>query len=240
MAFHNNEELKIVTIGNDIKWTYSKIIHRSNYIYTYTASTIKNMISWLLDNTFFRFGNDIYKQNIGIPMGTSSAPFIANLFLFYYEYTFLKNNMRNNYYKCKKLNYTYRYIDDITTINDGGYFDKIFKEIYPSSLDLLKINTNNKQADILDMNITINTFGKSICKLYDKRRDFKFNINNFPDPRGNISITMCYNVVRNEINRITKISTMNADKLEDISILFNKLMLKGYNKDKLDKFLQLT
>ena len=192
------------------------------------------MISWLLDNTYFRFGNDIYKQEIGLPMGTSAASFMANLFLFYYEFNYLKNNMRNNYYKCKRLNYTYRYIDDITSINDDGYFNKIYRDIYPSSLELIKVNIDNKQADILDMNITIDKYGKSICKLYDKRRDFNFNINNFPDPRGNISESMCYNVVNNEISRITNISTLETDRINDVNELYKKLQLKGYKSYKLE------
>ncbi len=234
MAFHNNNELKIITIGKDIKWTYTKNMHRNNYIYTYTSSIIKNMISWLLNNTYFRFGDTIYKQNIGIPMGTSSAPFLANLFLFHYEFNYLKNNMRLNYYKCKKLNYTYRYIDDITTINDDNYFSKIFKDIYPSSLELIKINSNNKIADILDLNINIDIKGTCTSKLYDKRRDFNFKINNFPDPRGNISESMCYNVVLNEITRISNISTLKIDFENDVQTLFNKLKLKGYNQNRLN------
>ncbi len=34
MAFHNNDNFKIITIGKNIKWTYSEIIHRNNYVYS--------------------------------------------------------------------------------------------------------------------------------------------------------------------------------------------------------------
>ena len=46
---------------------------------------IKNAITYLLDNCYFTVGDNVFKQVIGIPMGTDPAPFMANLFLYYYE-----------------------------------------------------------------------------------------------------------------------------------------------------------
>ena len=37
---------------------------------------------YLLDNIFIRFGTKLYRQTIGIPMGTNCAPLVADLFLF--------------------------------------------------------------------------------------------------------------------------------------------------------------
>ena len=45
----------------------------------------------LLDNIFIRFGTKLYRQTIGIPMGTNSAPLVADLFLFCYERDFMKS-----------------------------------------------------------------------------------------------------------------------------------------------------
>ena len=47
-------------------------------------------LNLLLDNIFVRFGNTVYQQVIGIPMGTNCAPVIADLFLFCYERDFMK------------------------------------------------------------------------------------------------------------------------------------------------------
>ena len=35
-----------------------------------------------LDNIFIRYGTKLYRQTIGIPMGTNCAPLVADLFLF--------------------------------------------------------------------------------------------------------------------------------------------------------------
>ena len=39
-------------------------------------------LHYLLDNIFIRFGSKLYRQIVGIPMGTYCAPLVADLFLF--------------------------------------------------------------------------------------------------------------------------------------------------------------
>ena len=45
--------------------------------------------TYLLDNIFIRFGTKLYRQIVGIPMGTNCAPLIADLFLLCYERDFM-------------------------------------------------------------------------------------------------------------------------------------------------------
>ena len=83
------------------------------------------MLDYLIDNIFIRVGNKVFRQTIGIPMGTDCAPLLANLFLFYYEYNhYMKNLIRDNQCLAKSFNYTVRYIhvDDLLTfINNHAY-----------------------------------------------------------------------------------------------------------------------
>ena len=46
-------------------------------------------LTFLLDNIFIRFGTKLYRQVVGIPMGTNCAPLVANLLLFCYERDFM-------------------------------------------------------------------------------------------------------------------------------------------------------
>ena len=58
----------------------------------YKLLSCQNMceaLTYLLDNIFIRFGTKLYRQIDGIPMGTSCAPLIADLFLFCYERDFM-------------------------------------------------------------------------------------------------------------------------------------------------------
>ena len=48
----------------------------------WSCQNVCNALSFLLENIYFRFGNKLYRQNVGIPMGTNCAPLVADLFLF--------------------------------------------------------------------------------------------------------------------------------------------------------------
>ena len=51
---------------------------------------------YLLDNIFIRFGSKLYRQIVGIPMGSNFAPLVADLFLFCYERDFMLSLSDNN------------------------------------------------------------------------------------------------------------------------------------------------
>ena len=50
---------------------------------------VYDALTFLLDSIFIRFGTKLYRQVVGIPMGTNCAPLNADLFLFCYERDFL-------------------------------------------------------------------------------------------------------------------------------------------------------
>ena len=73
----------------------------------FTSDVCNNRILWScqkvcdafvyhLDNIFIRFGTKLYRQTIGILMGTNCAPLAADLFLFCYERDFMKSLSREN------------------------------------------------------------------------------------------------------------------------------------------------
>ena len=58
----------------------------------FTSDAVRNYNLWssqkvcgsptfLLDNIYIRFGSKLYRQIVGIPMGTNCAPLVADLFL---------------------------------------------------------------------------------------------------------------------------------------------------------------
>ena len=47
-------------------------------------------------NIFIRFGTKVYRQTIGIPMGTNCAPLVVDLFLLCYERYFMKSLSQEN------------------------------------------------------------------------------------------------------------------------------------------------
>ena len=59
----------------------------------WSCQKVTDALIYLLYNIYIRFGSKLYRQNVGIPMGTNCAPLDADLFLFCYERDFMKNGM---------------------------------------------------------------------------------------------------------------------------------------------------
>ena len=53
-------------------------------------------------------------------MGSDPAPFMANIFLFYYEDKFMISLKFSNIARARRFSYIYRFIDDLNSINDYG------------------------------------------------------------------------------------------------------------------------
>ena len=58
-----------------------------------------------------RFGLTLYRQIVGIPMGTNCAPLVADLFLFCYERDFMLSLSDNNQADIVEA-FTSRYLDE--------------------------------------------------------------------------------------------------------------------------------
>ena len=70
-------------------------------------------------------------------MGVNYAPLVADLFLFCYESEFMKNLSRSNDLNLiEKFNNTYRYLDDLCSL-DNTLFQTNITAIYPKELILL-------------------------------------------------------------------------------------------------------
>ena len=55
----------------------------------WSCQKVCKALTFLLDNIYIRFGSKLYRQIVGIPMGTNCAPLVADLFLFCYERDFI-------------------------------------------------------------------------------------------------------------------------------------------------------
>ena len=48
----------------------------------WSCQNVCEVLIYLLDNIYIRFAIKLYRQIVGIPMGTHCAPLVADLFLF--------------------------------------------------------------------------------------------------------------------------------------------------------------
>ena len=93
----------------------------------YTADDICKMIEFLVDNIYVRFGGQLFRQMVGIPMRTNCAPLLADLFLYSYENEFLDKLIKEGKRKlARKFNLSYHYIDDLISFNNKRFKKFIF------------------------------------------------------------------------------------------------------------------
>ena len=216
---------KFLTIyGNTASFTTNKSHNRSSF----SRIQLIEAVEFLIDNSYFKCGDMVMKQNIGIPMGTDPGPDFANLFLHYYEFTFLERNAKTRYGICKKLNGSFRYIDDVASVNGDGSFETVCSEIYPEELILTRENLSNSRASFLDLDIKLNSQKKFDIELYDKRNDFNFKIFNFPFLDGNIPLRQSYGVFMSQVIRYLRICTHVEIFSKETKKLIDKLMKQGY------------
>ena len=132
-------------------------------------------LHYLFDNIFIRFGSKLYRQIVGIIIDTNCAPLVADLFLFCYEREFMLSLSDNNQTDINEaFNSTSRYLDDLFNI-DNLYFEQMVNQIYPTELQLNKVNSSDTEAPFLDLNLSI-TNGIVSSKIYDKWDAFNFEI----------------------------------------------------------------
>ena len=165
---------------------------------------------YLLDNIYFRFGTKLYRQIVGIPMGTNCAPLVADLFLFCYERDFMTSLSDDKQAEIiEAFKSTSRYLDDLLNI-DNPYFEGVVNRIYPPELQLNKVNTSDTEAPFLDSHLSISK-GFVSSKIYDKRDDFDFDIVNFPFLDGDVPRSTSDGVYISQLIRFAGLSSHVAD-----------------------------
>ena len=121
----------------------------------WSSQKVCEALTFLLDNIYIRFGSKLYRQIVGIPMGTNCAPLIADLFLFCYERDFMLSLSEDNQSGViEAFNSTSRYLDDLLNI-ENNFFDSMVNRIYSSELQLNKANVSDAEASFLDLHLSI-------------------------------------------------------------------------------------
>ena len=202
---HNLIKEKLINL---IEWTFKRegspyiacnerqAFFTSEYTKRYKLWSCQNVceaLIYLLDNIYIRFGTKVYRQIVGIPMGTNCAPLVADLFLFRYERDFMTSLSDVKQAEIiEAFKSTSRYLDDLLNI-DNPYFEGMVNRIYPPELQLNKANTSDTEAPFLDLHLSISN-GFVSSKIYDKCDDFDFDIVNFPFLDGDVPRSTSYGV----------------------------------------------
>ena len=172
-------------------------------------------------------------------MGTNCAPLLADIFLYSYEAEFIQSLLSAGKKRlASQFNFTYRYIDDVLSINNPD-FANYLGQMYPPELEIKDTTESNTSASYLDLLLSICRDGQLHTSLYDKRDDFNFHITNFPFLSSNIPSSPAYGVF------ISQLIPIRQGLLPLMNVLFwgrcdfpNKLLGQGYVKERLKSSLR--
>ena len=204
----------------------------------YTADNICQMIEFLIDNIFVQFGGCLFRQVIGIPLGTNCAPLLSDLFLYSYENEFLDNMIRSGHRRlARSFNLCCKYTDDLIVFNNQKFLDYL-KEIYPSQLAVKKANKSDHLTDYLDLTFIIDSGGKLSTWPYDKPDDFDFHIVNFPFFSSNIPSGPSYGIYISQLIRYARCCSHYDDLRYRYKCLVDRLLSQGYIALRLEKSLK--
>ena len=118
----------------------------------------------------------LFQEVVGIPMGTNCASLLADLLLYSYESELLQTLVKDKkIHEARAFNFTYRYIDDVLSINNSR-FAEFLPLIYPPELEVKENTDSASSASFVDIYLEIDDSGHLSTKMYDKPDDFNFKI----------------------------------------------------------------
>jgi len=230
-AFKSSKKSFISVYKHGASWTDSpkKCTLKLN------CSKVIRLMNWLIDNIYVTFGDQCFRQVIGIPMGTDCAPFLANLFLYSYEYKWIdKQRKLNNQQALHYFKNCCRYIDDLLMINNDDRMMKVMIDMYPKELILVPDDSDGNLCQFLDLQLTIKDSIIS-TSIFDKRDAFDFPIVNFPTLSGNVPQKSSYGVFTGELVRYARACTFLEDFHKRTFSLVSKLLKQAFTTKLLRK-----
>ena len=100
-----------------------------------------------------------------------------------------------------------------------------------------RTGSDNKNINYLDLNINITPEGLNIS-VYNKTDDFNFDVVSLTFPHSNIPLEVGYNVFFSQILRYGNVCTSLDIFTFHLHKIFEILVNRGYNRDKLIKNIQ--
>ena len=133
----------------------------------YSEEQVISILEFLIDNIFVSFGGTLFQQVVGIRMGMNCAPLLSDLFLCSYESEFLQKLVKDKkIHDARAFNFTYRYIDDVLSINNSR-FAEFLPLIYPPEMEVKETTNTASSSSLLDLYLEFDYSDQISSKIYD-------------------------------------------------------------------------
>lgn len=250
-AFHNDPALQLkITSREEVTWvldhTEGPHYHgpQDRRTIDYVVFSVGNMTEWfsyLIDHQYVQFGDRLFRQVYGIPMGTNCAVFVANLYLFTYELEFIRHLAdTGNRELMRRLQFVGRFVDDLLGVDadilrDYLYIDGARRGVYPRGT--LQLDETGAGPEVPYMDIQLYRGPEGIATdLYDKRLEPGFRrikMIRFPHIESFISDSAKYNIVTSQLIRFSRLCSTKSSFVHRLADMLAALTLKQYNTARL-------
>ena len=190
------------------------------------------MIEVLVDNIYVRFGGQLFRQMVGIPMGTNCAPLLANLFLYSYENEFLDKLIKEGKESLPESSIYHTVILMTLSVNNKR-FKEFISDIYLKELTISETTESTSIASYLDLIFIRDKSNNITTKLYDKRDAFGFHTVNFPFMSSNIPSAPAYGVYASQLIHYFRCCSNYSDYLLCHRAPVTRLLSHGYKSNRL-------
>ena len=113
--------------------------------------------------------------------------------------------------------------DDLLSHNDGSTFEKHYRDIYPTELELKKVNNSNSCASFFELYIYIED-GEFHTRLFDKQDNFGFDIVTMLFYCSNVPSKMFYGSIGAEFLRIFRATSKTEDLTRNCKQLLSRML----------------
>lgn len=204
--------------------------------WVFNLTQVENLLRFVISNTFLKNGNEIRRQCIGIPMGTNSAPALANTYLHSYESNWIdKKALDEDQTTALSFHLSFRLIDDLCSLDnvDAKFFLQK-NEIYPASLKINETTESANSVNFIGLNIT-SVNNKFILNVHDKRSAFPFSVIRYPHALSAIPRRMAENVYIGQLHRFYGICSHRQAFVKAAVTLTHAFCERGYTCKRLCK-----
>jgi hypothetical protein len=218
------------------KWVKANEPRLPSVVY-HNAASLSSYLNHLIDNCFVCFGDRVYRQVIGIPMGTNCAVFLANYFLFTFELQFASKCISDgDSDTLRHFAHTVRYVDDILSMNNP-LMDSLRDAIYP---DYLPLNREHRGTSVPFLDFLLYSCSSTRTplrsRLFDKRTLPKLSalpLTHYPHSTSFLPSKFKYNCALSQAHRLVRRCTSKRAFTYSFAVVIKDLIGKGLSPNRL-------
>ena len=194
-----------------------------------SVENIRDLLAFVLNNNYFRFGTSVYRQREGVAMGNQLAPPFAIIFMHCLEERMLRTaSLKPEMYG--------RYIDDTLLIWLHGSdalqdFIRHCNQQHPSIRFTYESSEQGRAVPFLDVQFTVSASGEVDFGLYRKPSDSGINV----DFHSAVPDALKFAVARQHFSRAQANSSSQDKTDEGIEMTRQLLRHNNYPKHTIDR-----